>query len=117
MLRQPRDVFTTVPKPRYMNTDHVESMEQVLAEQVLADQRLQVLVGGRNNADIHLDGHMSSDPVELSVGEHSQQTCLGFCRHVSDLIQEQCAAVGLLEAAGALRGGTGEGAFLVTEQF
>ncbi len=59
---------------------------------------------------------MAADPVELAIGQHAQQAGLGVGRHVADLIEEQGAAVGLLEAAAALIGRTGEGTFLVTEQ-
>jgi hypothetical protein len=59
---------------------------------------------------------MAADPVELAVGQHAQQAGLQLGRHVADLVEEQGAAVGLLEAAPPLRRRTGEGAALVTEQ-
>src|SRR5690606_34676360 len=48
--------------------------------------------------------------------KHAQQLDLHVEAHVPDLVEEQRAAVGELEAAGAGADGTGEGAFLVTEQ-
>ena len=61
-------------------------------------------------------GRVAADAVELAVLEHAQQLHLRGGRHVADLVEEQRAAVGLLEAAGALAIGAGEGAALVTEQ-
>ncbi|KAF1068799.1 MAG: hypothetical protein GAK45_01258 [Pseudomonas citronellolis] len=59
---------------------------------------------------------MPAHPVELPVGQHAQQPGLGFGWHVADLVEEQRATVGLFEAPAALRGGAGEGAFLMAEQ-
>ena len=38
-------------------------------------------------------------------------------RHVADLIEEQRAAIGILDLADRARGGAGKGAFFVAEQF
>ncbi len=58
---------------------------------------------------------MTADAVEVPVGEHPQQPCLQLLRHVTDLIQEERAAFGLLEAPAPLRLRPGEGATLVAE--
>src|SRR3546814_7219755 len=47
---------------------------------------------------------------------HPQQPGLGLQRHVADLVQEQGAALRLLEAAGGPHGGAGERSLLVAEQ-
>ena len=60
---------------------------------------------------------MAADAVELAVAQHAQQPRLQVERHVADLVEEQRAAVGLLEAAAARRLRAGEGAALVAEQF
>ena len=44
---------------------------------------------------------MAADAVELAVGEHAQQARLQVGRHVADLVEEQRAALGLLEAPAA----------------
>ena len=46
---------------------------------------------------------VAADAVELAVGEHAQQARLQVGRHVADLVEEQRAAVGLLEAAAPRR--------------
>ncbi len=68
--------------------------------------------------DAHVDPYrrMPTHPIELTIGQYAQQTCLGIGRHVADLVEEQGAAVGLLETAAAQVGRAGEGAFLVAEQ-
>jgi hypothetical protein len=77
----------------------------------------EILVGGCD--DPHIDdahGHLAADPVELALGQHAQQSGLERRGHVADLVEEQGAAVGLLEAAGAARLGAGERALLVAKQ-
>ena len=59
---------------------------------------------------------VAADAVELAVGQHAQQARLQVERHVADLVEEQRAAVGLLEAAAPRRLRAGEGAALVAEQ-
>jgi len=54
--------------------------------------------------------------VVLAVRQHAQQPHLQVGRHVADLVQEQRAAVGLLEAAAARRLGAGERPALVAEE-
>ena len=48
--------------------------------------------------------------------QHAQQLGLHHQRHVADFVQEQRAAVRLLELAQVPRGGAGEGALFVAEQ-
>ena len=79
-------------------------MEQVFAEQALLDALVQVLVGGGDDAHVGLDRLVAADAVEVAVRQHAQQARLQFGGHVADLVEEQRAAFGLLEAAVA-RGG------------
>ena len=57
-----------------------------------------------------------SEPLDLALLEHAQHLGLGLRAHVADFVEEDRAAVGLLELADLLLGGAGERAFLVTEQ-
>ena len=57
-----------------------------------------------------------AEPLELAGLEHAQQLRLLAERHVGDLVEEQRAAVGELEAADAILLGVGERALHVAEQ-
>ena len=92
-------------------------MEQILAELALGHAIFQVLVRGRDDAHVHLDRRLAADAIELAFGQHAQQARLQRQAHVADLVEEQRAAIGLLEAAAAQRIGAGERALLVAEQF
>jgi hypothetical protein len=63
-----------------------------------------------------LIGSRAADALELALLQHAQQLGLQVERHLADLVEEQRAAVGELERAGARGDGAGERALLVAEQ-
>jgi len=91
-------------------------VEQVFPEQPFLDPGFQVLVGGGDDPHVGLERLVAADPVIVAVGQHPQQAGLQFRGHVADLVEEQGATGGFLEAAATLGGGPGKGAALVTEQ-
>ena len=117
MARQQGDILAPLAQRRQAQADDIEAMEQVFAEQSLAHPLFQILVGGGDHPHVDLDRRMPADAVELAVRQHAQQAGLQFGRHVADFVQEQRAAVGLLEAAVPLGGGAGKGAALMAEEF
>ena len=117
VAREHGHVLVPLAQRGQAQADHVEAVEQVLAEATFLDALLQVLVRGGNHAHMGLDGRVAAHPVELAVRQHAQKTRLQIKRHVADFIEEQRAALGLLEAAAPLRLRTGEGAALVAEEF
>ena len=90
---------------------------EVFAERAEADHRRQVAVRRGDQAHIDLDGAGAAEPLELVLLQHAQNLRLRARTHVADFVEEQRAAVGLLEAADALAVGAGERALLVAEQF
>ena len=99
-----------------MHANHVEAVEEILTETPILDQLFQVLVRRGDDAHVDLDRRDATDTIELAIGQHAQQAGLGLGGHVTDLIEEQRAAIGLLEAPAAQRRGAGEGALLMAEQ-
>ena len=81
----------------------VQAIEQILAEQALADQLAQVAMGGGDDAHIGADRRAAADGGVLALLQHAQQPRLRLERHVADLVEEQRAALRLLEAAGTAR--------------
>ena len=96
--------------------EHVQAVEQVLAEAFLADHAAQIAVGGRDHAHVGLEHTLVADAPEARLLEHAQQAGLELERHVADLVQEQRAALGQFEGAAAVAMGPGEGAAHVPEQ-
>ena len=66
----------------------------------------------------HVDANRAgaAEALELVLLQHAQDLGLRARAHVADLVEEQRAAVGLLEAADALAIGARERALLVAEQ-
>ena len=94
------NVVEPLAQRRQADRHDVEAVEQILAEQALLDQPAQVAMGGGDDADIGLDRRAAADRRVLAFLQHAQQAGLRLGRHVADLVEEQRAAVGLLELAG-----------------
>ena len=75
-----------------------------------------IAVGGRDEPHVDAERAGAAEPFELVLLEHAQDLGLRAGAHVADFVQEQRAAVGLLEAANPLLVGAGERAFLVPEE-
>ena len=73
-------------------------------------------MGGRDQPDVGPDRLVAADPLERLLLQQPQDLGLGRRRHVADLVEEQRAAVALLELADPPAVGAGEGALLVAEQ-
>ena len=117
MIQQRGDVFATLAESRQADRETVEAIEQVLSEFVLGHHRDEVLIGSGDDADVGLDRRVAADALELLLLEQSQ--CLGLScgAHVADLVEEDRAAVDLLELADVTLIRAGEGSFFVTEEF
>src|SRR5882762_389714 len=91
-------------------------MIQILTEQAFANPCFQVLIGRGDDTDTRANRLMAANPIESSVRQYAQQARLQLGRHIADLIQEQGAAFGLLEATPPQSLCPREGATLVPEE-
>ena len=114
--RERRDVLGALAQRRQAQADHVEAVEEVLAKGARLDALLEVLVRRGDHAHVALHRIVAADAIELPVGQDAQQPRLQVERHVADLVEEERAAVGLLEAPAPRRLRAGEGAALVAEE-
>ena len=74
-------------------------------------------IGRGQHPHVHLLLGARAQPAELPFFQDSEQFCLGSRRHFANLVQQQRAAVGQLEAAGPPLRRAGECAFLMAEDF
>ena len=116
MLDQRRDVLGALPQRRHREREDDDAVVEILAERALAHQCVEVAVGGRDDAHVDGDRAIAADPLDLALLEHAQQLGLHGGRHVADLVEEERAALGLLELAEVPGARAGEGALLVPEQ-
>ena len=101
---------------RQLQGEHVQAEQQVVAEAALGHRALEVAVARGDQADVDLDRLAAADAVDLALLDRAQQLGLQARVHLADLVEQQRAAVRLLELADAPRDRTGEGAPLVAEQ-
>ena len=116
VARERLDVGAALAQRRDANRVDVEPVQQVAAEAPLRHRLVEVDVGRRHHAHVHLARALRAQTLDLAVLQHTQQ--LGLCRQrqVAHLVEEQRAAIGALEAPGARRVRPGVGALLHAEQ-
>ena len=78
---------------------------------------VQVAVRGRDDPHVDRDRLAAAERPHRALLQHPQQLDLQGGRHVPDFVEQQRAAVGLLEQALVIGDGVGEGALHVAEQF
>ena len=90
---------------------------EIVAKRLLGDLFPQAPVRCRKNPDVHEDGFVSPDPLDLLLFQGAQEFRLQRQRQFPDLVEEQGAPMGDLERPAALCRGSGERPFLMAEQF
>src|ERR1017187_2378380 len=114
--RQQRNVLATRAQRRQFQADHVQPVEKIFTEAAFAHRLVQVHVGGRNDAHVHLYLLRPAQVHKAPVLQHAQDLRLHVVAHGADLVQEQRAAVGDLKQSFLRRDGRGERALHVPEQ-
>src|SRR5262249_33951304 len=110
------DVVGALAKGRDLQRDHVEAIEEVLAEAALVDELAQAAVGRGDDAHVDVKRLVAPYPLERTLLEKSQQLDLRGGGDLAHLVEEERSLVGLFEPPLAARDGSGEGAPLVPEQ-
>ena len=113
---QPGNVLAPLAQGRNPDREDVQPVVEVGAEAAVGRHRPEVAVGGGDQPHVHLALVRRAEPLELALLEHAQQLGLQLQRQVADLVEEDGAVVGELEAALAGGDGAGEGAPFVAEQ-
>src|SRR5918996_2446030 len=116
VLDKRRDVLLALAERGHVDVDHVQPVVEVLAELPVVNPLGEVAVRRRDHADVDLDRHVRSDPLELALLENAQQLGLRAERHLANLVEEDRPLVRGLEAPLAHRHRAGERALLVAEQ-
>ena len=99
VLDQIVDVVDALAQRRQADRHDVEAVVEILAEEALPDHLAEVAVRRGDDADVGLDRRAAADHGVLALLQHAQQAGLGIHRHVADFVEEERAALGLLEAA------------------
>src|SRR5258708_7894003 len=117
VVHQHGNIFAAIAQRRHTNWKYIQSIEEVAAELAIRNASCQIAVRRRDQTQIHFDGARAPKALKLMVLQDTQELGLHFQRYFSHLIQEQSALVGKFHTADLLRDGSGEGPFLVAEEF
>jgi hypothetical protein len=111
------DIVAAVTERGQLDGDDVEPVIEILAERAFLDSLFERFVGGGDHADVDVDGDVVADAADFAFLEDAQDPALEHGRHGTDFVEEDGAAVGLLEEALLVVDGAGEGAAAVAEEF
>src|SRR2546426_3249380 len=100
-----------------MNAEHRKSVVEILAERAGLDQMLEITVRGRDQPDIGPKRRRAADSLVLPLLKDAEELRLDRRREITDLIEEERAAGGQLEATALETIRAGEGPALMSEEF
>src|SRR5256885_16842858 len=113
---EPRNVFTTIPQRRDIDRYYTQAVEEVGAEISILDLVFQIAMGGAHDPNIYRNRFVAAESFNSSLFECAQQLCLYVRAHVAYLIEEQSAAVCLLELPLSARCGTRKSALFLAKK-
>ena len=116
VLRQHRNVRTPLTQRRESDRYHIQPEKQILAKRTVINCRLQIAIGGRDHAHLHMDAFIAPDGPHFFLLQDPQQLRLQFQRQFSDFIQKDRAPVGRLKQTDLGFGRSRKSAFGVTEK-
>ena len=97
MIRDQGNVLAAIAQRRQRDRDHVDPVEEILAEPPFGDEPGEILIGGGDHPDVGLQLLEAADAAEAPLLQHAEQLHLHHGAHLADLIQEDRPALGDLE--------------------
>ena len=91
------DVASPLAERRDRDLHHPEPVVEILAEAPLLHRLAQIAIAGGDDAHIHRPGLGGAEGPDLAVLENAQQANLHARLGLTDLVEEDRAAVGDLE--------------------
>ncbi len=117
VVGQRQHVARPLTQRRQHHLDHVQPIEQILAEAPCRDLGRQVAVRRRHHAHVAGPGPRLADALVALLLKQAQQLRLQGRRQVADLVEEQRAPLGRRHPADRVAHRPGEGTADVAEQF
>ena len=77
VLRQQHDIVASLPQRGHHHPEHVEAVQEVLAESASDDRVIQRAIGGRHDPHIHASRLIFADPPDFPILQDPQQ--FGLC--------------------------------------
>ena len=99
VIGQQHDVRLPLAQRRREDREDREPVVQVGPERALLDEVLERPMGGGDQPDVDLDRRGAAEPLDFPLLQDAQQLHLRRGTELADLVEEERAAVGQLEAA------------------
>src|ERR1700693_57003 len=116
MFREDRNVFDPLSQRRQTQQNRADTEVEIAPEALLLDRGGQILMGRRDEPDVHLTiVHVSQTP-EAPFFQDLEQLGLDLKVHVSDLVEKQRAAVRAPQQSDLSRDGSRERPSFVAEE-
>src|SRR5579863_1670320 len=116
VLNEDGEIFRALVEPGYAQLDAAEPVKEILAKAARQDFGAKVTVGGRDNAHIHFSELRRADTLNFAVLNHAKQLRLERKRRFTDFVQENRAAVRVIEETRLRFRRTGEGSPNMAEE-
>ena len=117
MIGEDFDIPRALAERGDLDGENIEAVVEILAKFAFLNRFEKVAVRGGKDADIDFDGFISPDAFEFPLLEDAEELGLEGEGDLTDLVEQNRAAIRQLEAAIPLIGRAGEGAFFVAEEF
>src|SRR5262249_15132318 len=116
VLRQEEHVLTALPKRWERDRDHVQAIEEILAEPARLDLGAEIAVRRGHEPEIDAARHGVAHAPDLRILEHAQKLHLERGGHLAHFVEEERPAVRRFEEADPVFGRTGERALAIAEE-
>src|SRR5574338_531275 len=110
------DVLGAFAERRELDAHDVHAVEEIRAESSGGDVLLEIARRRGDHAYVDAAGRVVADATHLTLLQRTQELHLERLGQFAQLVEEERAAVGLLEQSGAIVGRAGEGTPDVPEQ-
>ena len=90
-----RQVFQVLSQGRNNHRNNIESKEEILTESALCYHFFKIAVSGCDHSDINFLRGFTSQWLDLTIFENSQDFGLGSRRQFADLIKKDGSPIGL----------------------
>src|SRR4051812_34927034 len=116
MCGKRQDILDSLPKRRKGQSRPAETEIKITPESPFTNSDIDCLVSGRNDPDINRRGTRTSYCLHYFFLQNAKELGLKLDRQVPNLIEKQCAAMGLKELAWIRLDGPGEGSFFMAKE-
>ena len=99
-----------------VDLNNVQAVIKIFAKSAVLNELFEIVVGGRDDSHVDLDGFVRANGDELALLDDPQQLSLGFDAEGADLVEKNRPAVGNVKVAPASLVGPRESAAHVAEQ-